>query len=84
MAACIEKRSPVLKGRPHTLWPADQEEEQAQRSTSASWPPRGAPWDLQHDYQVGPQAVQQAQDPPLRPKHAHQHPGKGPPLPYES
>eukprot|EP00983_Pelagomonas_calceolata_P000355 11225-Pelagomonas_calceolata.AAC.1 len=29
----------------------DQEEEQAQKSTPAIWPP---PWDLRHDRQAGP------------------------------
>mmetsp|Transcript_21543 Transcript_21543/g.59705 ORF Transcript_21543/g.59705 Transcript_21543/m.59705 type:complete len:99 (+) Transcript_21543:217-513(+) len=68
---------PVLKGRAHLT---DQEEEQAQKFTQASWPP---PWELRHDCLVGP--VLQAQDPPLNPTHALlQHPRKGRPLPYES
>eukprot|EP00983_Pelagomonas_calceolata_P067817 1149637-Pelagomonas_calceolata.AAC.1 len=70
------KKGHAYQAGPHHT---DQEEEQAHKSTPASRPP---PWDLRHNYQAGP--VQQAQDPPLSPKHALQHLSMGLPLPYES
>eukprot|EP00983_Pelagomonas_calceolata_P059356 1145883-Pelagomonas_calceolata.AAC.2 len=68
---CTQSKSG--RARPHHT---DQEEEKAQKSTPASWPP---PWDLRHDCQAGP--VQQARDPLLSPKHAGQHHSKGPLFP---